>query len=260
VPSRYDRYLGQFRPEASRLYEDDDLPWIIPPPVDYVLGVIGDRFAGKSTVIGHLTERHGFRVWSMGGVTREIAQKRGFAVATRTDQRVFAARLRQEKADAGFLALELMRRIRHSLIADRAAVISPPPVVIAGIKHFEEVEVFKKMDGFRLLVVEADPIIRMQRAIGTNVFDAPELADVEADSRAAEAAALDRFVAEVDDPERTGEASGVDAAFRPDLQKILDENPGARRVSTNSESREQFFAEVDEFLRGYDSTATRVVG
>ena len=83
VNSRH-RYAGQYAPESSRLYEDRDLFWIVPFRVQYIVGVVGRRFAGKSSALTYLHEKRGFRVYSMAAIVRDNALSIGLPLEPRS--------------------------------------------------------------------------------------------------------------------------------------------------------------------------------
>jgi len=141
------RYLGQFRPEFSRLHRDRDLYWIVPLRAPLVIGLLGRRFVGVSTAIAYLQERHGFDAYTLGGELRRIAEDRGVPVSHRGYLQNLGDELRAEQDDAGFLARRTLRHIR----ADRLLMPNwqfPRSIVVGGFKTEEEVEIFKKLRGF----------------------------------------------------------------------------------------------------------------
>src|SRR4051794_949744 len=108
-----DRYMGQFRPEFSRIHADRDLFWIVPFGVPRIVGLTGERFAGVTTALAYLEERHGFRVYTLGGELRRVAEERGAPVRGRRYLQDFGDQLRFENFDAAVLARRVLRRIRR---------------------------------------------------------------------------------------------------------------------------------------------------
>lgn len=149
------RYTGQFRPGFSRLHQDRDLYWVVPFRVPLILGLIGRRFAGVSTTVRYLQERHGFDAYLLSTELRRVAEERGVPVAHRRYLQDLGDEVRAEHQDAGVLARYVLRRIR----ADRISAPSqrfPRNVVVAGLKHPEELEVFRSVKTFRAVEIRAD--------------------------------------------------------------------------------------------------------
>jgi hypothetical protein len=75
------RYAGQFRPEYSRLHCDPDLLWITPIGVRYIVGIVGLRGAGKTTVASYLAEKRGFDSYGLSRIVRDEAGHRGLPIS-----------------------------------------------------------------------------------------------------------------------------------------------------------------------------------
>lgn len=240
-PSRT-RYQGQFRPEFSRLYLDEDLPWIIPLPITLMIAIVGDRFAGKSTATSYLAERHGFRVWSIGALVTDIALARGVSLADRSARIRFANELRAEYDDGAYLVRELLRRIRHSLLSERLTRV--PPIVVTGVKHVEEVTVLSQLRDFRLWRLEASDMMRRVRAIKLDVL------------HDGDAAAMLRD--EIDPPERVGISGTWDPRFQASLDAIRTAFPATQRITNSYDNRETLYARITQQLREDKPGALRV--
>lgn len=180
-----DRYLGQFRPEFSRLYRDRDLYWIAPLYAPLILGLVGKRFAGVSTVIDHLRGECGFRAYTLGGELRRIAEDRGVPLAHRRYLQDLGDSIRSAQGDPAFFARRVLRQIRN----DRLPESSPHPprnIVVGGFKLPEELELFRKLRGFQLVEVRmVDSTQRYQRVLANGELEAEYEADrkrVEADT------------------------------------------------------------------------------
>ena len=112
-PTPNARYRGQFRPEFSRLHRDGDLFWVVPFPIRYAVGVTGERLAGKSAALAYLTEKRGFRLYSLATELRAIALHRGIPLEPRSWLQDLGDEVRAEHDDPAFLARLTLRRIRR---------------------------------------------------------------------------------------------------------------------------------------------------
>lgn len=164
MPDASSRYLGQFRPEFSRLYEDRDLYWITPFHAPHVLGVVGARFAGVSSVIDYLTTRYGYRPYTLGSELRRIAEERGVPIGHRRYLQDLGDQIRTEEKDAAYLARLVLRRIRTDYLSQPVGTL-PRSVVIGGIKTAKELAVFTALHNFKPIEVQVeDPTLRYRRA------------------------------------------------------------------------------------------------
>jgi hypothetical protein len=159
------RYIGQFRPEFSRLYEDKDLYWISPFAAPVVLGVAGKRFAGVGTVIDYLCTRYGFRAYSLGIELRLIAEERGVPIEHRRYLQDLGDELRTEEKDAAYLARRVLRRMRADHLRQPAGTL-PRGVVVSGLKTIEELRVFEALRSFKAMEVRMEnDDLRFRRAM-----------------------------------------------------------------------------------------------
>jgi dephospho-CoA kinase len=157
------RYIGQFRPEYSRLHRDRDLLWVVPFGVRYVTAITGERFAGKSVVLNYLTEKKGFRVYSLANELRRIAVRRGLPLDPRGVLQDLGDEIRAENNDPAYLARLTLRRI-HRDHQSTQRLSSPRRVAVAGFKRPEEIDVFEKLGNFRQLNIYAPLPVRFKRA------------------------------------------------------------------------------------------------
>lgn len=161
-----DRYIGQFRPGFSRLHEDSDLYWIVPFSPSLMLGLMGERYAGVSTVAGYLEKRHGFQVYSLWDEPRRSAEERGVSVVARHDLQELGDELRYERRDAGTLARFTLRRVRRDRVAAGASG-AHRDVAVTGIKHVEELRILAGLNSFHLAHVtlpdDTDGAVRYRR-------------------------------------------------------------------------------------------------
>lgn len=165
------RYIGQFRPEFSRLYRDKDLAWIIPFHLSRAIALVGKRFSGKSTVASYLAERHGYRLVALGGILRDFARERAVDLEDRQALQSFGDQLRAENRDSAFLARLALRRVRRIQGLGQAPGFHGGVVVFTGVKHVAELEVIGSLPRFQLVNVEAPDEVRLARSIRTGVLE-----------------------------------------------------------------------------------------
>lgn len=168
------RYEGQYRPEFSRLHRDPDLLWVTPFPVRYIVGVVGARCSGKSTVLSYLSDKKGFEVYSLSSLVREEAERRGLRLDQRSvlqdlgdEMRAGHRRPDDEKegyGDGGYLARAMLRRVHHRYHSHGGIGDLAPRIAISGFKHPSELDVFLAMHEFQILLLDADEEDRAARA------------------------------------------------------------------------------------------------
>lgn len=240
-----DKYVGQFRPEFSRLYRDADLPWLIPLPSSMVVAIVGDRLSGKTMVASYLEQRHGFRLFRVQDYVREVGLRRGIPVDDRLVLRQFADGLRAERNDAAFLAGEVVRRARRRLLAEASPGSIGPPVVVSGLRHEKEVALLRPMRMFHLIRVQATRERRLSRAIATGRLP-PESTLTDLDEQ-------------LDQPEREGVTSRFDLAMRGRMRLLLEDNVDAPVVDNECDSRDELRKKVERVL-GELQDAQRIKG
>lgn len=156
------RYVGQVKPAFSQLQADADLRWAAPLALRYILGVVGERYSGKSSVVDFLVARRGFRLYRMVHVVRDEAARRGVDPNDRKELRRFGDILRGQHGPDAIAVLVWMRLRQDLLDADRDR--EPKPVVVEGFKRPEELRAFQRLATFRTLVLDVDPEVRLARA------------------------------------------------------------------------------------------------
>lgn len=165
MPLNDQRYIGQVRPEVSRLHLDRDLYWVVPFGAPLLLAVVGKRFVGVSQVINYLRERHGFRTYTLGGELRRLAEERGVPVQHRRYLQDFGDAIRTERQDPAYLSRLILRRIRSDSISAPSWQV-PRNIAIGGLKLVAELEVLEKVHGFRAIEVRSeDDKVRYRRVI-----------------------------------------------------------------------------------------------
>lgn len=115
-----------------------------------ILGITGKSCAGKDTAAALLQAR-GFIQRGLSDILREEAKARKLPV-TREQLISLGNELRKEHGP-GYLA----RRVQKNLPEGN--------VVITGIRNMAEIEELKKLDGFRLIGVDAPLALRYEREV-----------------------------------------------------------------------------------------------
>jgi dephospho-CoA kinase len=167
LPRRYDR---QFRPRFSRLHLDRDLRWVVPLSVRYVVAITGERFAGKSLALAHLTEKHGFEVYSLATTLRELAVEFGVPLEPRHRLQDFGDELRTEHRDAAYLARLTLRRIHRDHLDHRARAEAPRRIAVGSFKRPEEVRLFENLGRFRQFNIVSSREERLKRALSSGIM------------------------------------------------------------------------------------------
>jgi dCTP deaminase len=156
------RYTGQLRPALSRLHADPDLWWVSPIAVKCAVGIVGERFSGKSFAANFLVSRRNFRIYRLTQFIYEEALRRGEDVTDHAKLRRLGDEMREQWGQ-DVLARLAFSRIRSELLdPDRSR--PPAAIVIEGFKVPEELEAWQKVGFFKALRVDADPLDRLRRA------------------------------------------------------------------------------------------------
>lgn len=135
---RYDR---QFRPTFSKLNRDEDLRWVAPLSVRYVLAVGGEWSAGKSAALAHLGERWHFRVY------HRVALRSG---------------LHDRTEDPAHLARLTLRRIHQDHLRQRRTAQPLPRIAVVGFEQPEEIKFFEKIGRFARIHLHAGRGLRLE--------------------------------------------------------------------------------------------------
>jgi deoxycytidine triphosphate deaminase len=148
------RYRLQLKPALSRLDRDKDLIWLAPMALRYAVGVVGERFAGKSTVISFLTDRRNFRLYRLSQPVYEEAMRRGVDPNDRTLLREIADEMRAAYGEEILSQLTFARMRADLLDADQTR--EPQRIVVEGFRVARELEVWQGLEAFRAIRVSAD--------------------------------------------------------------------------------------------------------
>jgi dCTP deaminase len=165
-------YKGQVKPELSKLDTDSDLRWVSPMAVKYIVGVIGERFAGKSTVIDFLVARRQFRLYRLSQFVYEEAQRRGVDTSQKEALRNVGDDMR-ELYGQDVLARLAFYRIRSDFLdPDRAR--HPAYICVEGFRTRAELRAWQALGMYRTFVVTAPLRERRRRAeAGGFLLDEP---------------------------------------------------------------------------------------
>jgi hypothetical protein len=257
-----ERYLGQFRPEFSKLHQDRDLYWAIPFSAPAVLAVVGKRFAGVDMVIEHLRSRHGFLEYTLGDELRRIAEERGVPILHRRYLQDLGDQIRAETEDAGYLARRVLRRVRADFLGKPPWSL-PRSVVIGGLKTRAELKVISAIDNFECLQIEtADDDVRFSRAVEHGVlaeeFEADrERRELSGELGKEELAPWDEhseeehreYFRDLDEIHDKGHPGGWPKEYRGAPAEVIAAVEQPQLVRNDSCSRGELHAEIDRILR-----------
>ncbi len=266
-----DRYIGQFRPEYSKVHRDRDLMWVVPFRVPLVLAVVGSRFSGVTTALNYLSERHSFDVYTLGGEVRREALERGISLHARRNLQLLGDRLRHESGDPAILARRVMRRIRSNRI-DSPAMPLVPSVAIGGLKHVEELRQLQLIDTLHVAVIHCgdteERCVRFDRIVSSGLlqseYDAERARRKEKESLPAPWSELSNeaqrvFFDQLDAIHNDGHPTELDEALRAVPNAVVSQardlvqDPDRRvHVVENSSDR------LDEFRRSIDALLREV--
>jgi hypothetical protein len=162
------RYLQQFEPKLSQLGNDSDLWWVVPFSLRYVVGIAGRRFAGTSTALTYLSDKLGFKVYTLSQELREIARRQGIPLNSRERLQDLGDELRAQQQDGGYLARLTLQRIRADQLHRPE---SRARIAIGGFKHPSEIAVFEELDNFHFLQLSVGERRRYDRAVESGMLD-----------------------------------------------------------------------------------------
>ncbi|MEA2372632.1 MAG: hypothetical protein QOH12_3026 [Solirubrobacteraceae bacterium] len=225
-PTSDARYRGQFRPEFSRLHRDGDLFWVVPFPVRYVVGITGERLAGKSATLAYLSEKRGFRLYSLATELRAIALRRGIPLEPRSVLQDLGDEVRAENDDKAFLARLTLRRI-HRDHHNHPPGEPANRVAVGGFKRPEEIALFQNLARFSQFDVRTDRRVRFTRAKSSGILEL-ELSHVTPRPPLTEAT----FRRHIDERDLRGRDNEWTGAYGQLVGKVID-YPGAVTIFNN---------------------------
>lgn len=156
------RYNLQIKPAHSRLHKDRDFVWVTPIAIRYAVGVVGERYSGKSTIVDFLVSRRHFRLYHLTQCVYDEAIRRGEDAQDRTVLREIGDSLREEHGEA-ILAQRTFEKVRQELL-DPECGRDLERVVVTGFRHAAELKAWEALTFFRPIVVTAPVSTRRKRA------------------------------------------------------------------------------------------------
>jgi dCMP deaminase len=114
-----------------------------------IIGLTGRNAAGKGLAAEFLKSK-GFAFYSLSDVIREEVKSRGLALTR--DALIATGRELRAKHGTGYLAERILERLEPG-----------QNYVVDSFRHEDEVAVFRKVSGFHLLAIQADPRVRFER-------------------------------------------------------------------------------------------------
>jgi hypothetical protein len=216
-----------------------------------MVGVTGLRFAGKSTVLSYLNEKHGFPVYSLASTLRELAERRGIPLTSRKRLQDFGDELRAGRQDGGTLARGTLHRIRADHLARRTTRPVLPRIAVGGFKHEAEItDVFAALPRFRLLVIDADDEVRFNRAKDTGLL-ARELEHVAGPGEPDYAS----FDAHLDTRDRCGtDYSDWTAGYGQSVDRVMKAPKADKKtIVNNGGDLHALFSEIDAWIAELDA-------
>lgn len=237
------RYAGQVKPALSRLDRDPDLVWVAPMAIRYVVGVVGERFAGKTTVVNFLVSRCHCRLYRLSQFVYEEARRRGVDIANRDNVRRVGDELREEYGVDAIARMAFARIRADHLDADRRRL--PTGIVIEGFRVPEELAAWQRLGLFRTLLVSARPEERLARASASGNLAVDDLAPAEE-----RATRLEWLRRHVDEPEGRKPARPLVDQAKGHLSSIELENNDSGWSSLFAELGTRVMPELERWWRG----------
>lgn len=239
------RYNRQFRPAFSRLHQDRDLRWVVPLSVRYVIAVTGERFAGKSAALAYLSERKGFRVYSLADTLRDISVRLGVPLEPRYRLQDLGDELRAHFGDPAYLARLTLRRIHRDHLDDRGTVEPLRRIAVGGFKRPEELTLFEQLDRFQHLRIEARVGKRHERARDSEVMqrELDHLSPPPVFDRAA-------FKEHVERRDLYGDDNRWTAGYGQAVNELIE--AGSAEAITNNRSLAQLYSKLDDKVKDLD--------
>lgn len=116
-----------------------------------IIGITGTLGAGKGTIVDYLQKQHGFAHFSVRDfLTAEIEKRK---LPLNRDSMVEVANELRAKYSPSYIVEQLYELAKQS----------GKDSIIESIRTLGEVKALRKLDGFRLLAVDADPALRYKR-------------------------------------------------------------------------------------------------
>lgn len=119
-----------------------------------VLGITGTIGSGKGVVSDYLHKKHGFKVFNMGDIARDLARKEGKKGTRKNLQNIYVKY--KSKFSKNYFIKKMVEKVKSSGFER---------VIIDGVRGPWDYDVPKKEFGkeFRLIKVDAEPELRFKR-------------------------------------------------------------------------------------------------
>ncbi|MDR1663106.1 MAG: dephospho-CoA kinase [Endomicrobium sp.] len=115
-----------------------------------IIGLTGFCCSGKDTVADYISQKYGYKHFSLSDVIREIIKKVGLE-PVRENLVIFGTKIREENGN-GVLARKVLEKTRDG-----------GRYCITSIRHSEEINELKKRKNFVLINIDASQDIRFER-------------------------------------------------------------------------------------------------
>lgn len=158
-----DKYLGQTRPLFSRLHEDKDIPFIVPVKCPCIIGIVGNKFSGKSEITKHLISEHYFFSYSLAEYVQNEAYRRRKFIdrkdAVSQNLKNLGDQLRKEELTKYHISDEykgscLARRLIKDLRSDIVEKgIEIEKMVVEGFKNPSEIRLIQNFAGGKFFLI-----------------------------------------------------------------------------------------------------------
>jgi dCTP deaminase len=222
------RYKLQIKPALSRLDGDEDLRWVTPLAVRYVLGVVGLPYAGKSTMVDFLTTHRHFRLYRLTQFIFEEARRRGLEAEDKRILKSVGDDLREKHGDATLSRLAFERMRGEMLDPDRSRELTP--IALEGFRVAEELRVWQKIEMFRPVVVHATVTTRRKRAVERGWLDQEQLGRLGGYPKGGSEEEKDQwFVEAIDPPDSSPRRELIELAAQDPKAIVIDNEFGSVR-------------------------------
>jgi dCMP deaminase len=115
-----------------------------------IIGLTGSYCSGKDTVADYISQKHGYKHFSLSDIIREIMKEAGVEL-TRENLITFGTKLREENGN-GVLTKKVLEKAKDE-----------GKYCITSIRHSEEVNELRKRKDFVLINVDAPQGVRFER-------------------------------------------------------------------------------------------------
>jgi dephospho-CoA kinase len=163
------KYQRQFGIPFSKIHEDAELPYVVPLRCKLVVGLVGLKLAGKTTLSSYLVEEHDFRFYSLSQILRDMAIARGIPINSRSAMQDFGDEMRKSRGN-DYLTRAVVRQIYRDIVEFGEPMRD---IVIGGIKNTGEVSALRAIKTFHLIGIEAGAETRHRRAMLEGWFKEP---------------------------------------------------------------------------------------